>query len=75
MHVQLSDSAGIFFVFSGPKFGPISQWNLGNFFPNGAKKKSQSSKNFFLNIGIFIQSVHTHKQHCDVLLQFNRNSM
>ena len=51
---------GFFKVFSGAKIRPHSQWNLGAFSPNFSEKKSQSSKkNFFLKIGISIQSAHT----------------
>ena len=46
--------------FSGAKIGPHSQWDLGDFFPNFERKKSQSSS-----------QQHTHKLHGEVLLPFN----
>ena len=75
---------------SGAEFLPLSQWNLGNFFPSLKKKNPNLKKKrkrffFFLeysNSRIFIQSPHTHKLHWDNLLslhliffQFNCNSM
>ena len=69
--------------------GPLSQWDLGDFFPN-LKKNYQSQKNkqknvfFFFFFRIFIQSphTHTHKLHDDnllelnpIFLQFNGNGM
>ena len=65
--------------------GAVSQWDLGDFFPN-LKKKSQSQKKKkkkkkFL-FRILIQSPHTQKLHDDnllelhpIFLQFNGNSM
>ena len=56
----------------GPKFGPssgaeirpLSQWDLGDFFPqfekNSQSQKKKKKKNFFFRI--FIQSPHTHSQ-------------
>ena len=74
----------------GPKFAeirPLSQWDLGDFFPN-LKKKIPNLKIFFFFFffffRIFIQSphTHTHKLHDDnlpelhpIFLQFNANSM
>ena len=66
---------GICFVFSGAEIPPHSQWNLGDFLPIFLKKIPIFKKIFFLKIGIFMQSTHTHKLHGDVLLQFNGNSM
>ena len=68
------------FFFSGAEFQPLSQWDLGDFFPN-LKKKSQSQ--FFFRIFIhMIQSPHTHKLHGDnllslhlIFLQFNCKSV
>ena len=54
---------GFFLVSSGAEIRPLSQWDLGDFFPN-LKKKSQSQKKkkkiFFFFFRIFIQSPHTH---------------
>ena len=65
---------GFFGVFSGAKMWPHSQWNLGAFFPI-LKKNPNLQKEFFLKIGIFIQSTNTHMLHGDILLQLNDNSM
>ena len=59
------DARDIFPVFSGAEIQPFTQWNLGDFFPNIEKKSQSSKKIFFLKIGIFIQSTHTHKLHGD----------
>ena len=56
---------GFFLVSSGAEIRPLSQWDLGDFFPN-LKKKSQSqkqkkkNKKIFFFFRIFIQSPHTH---------------
>ena len=67
---QLSrDWAGIFLVSSGAEIRPLSQWDLGDFFPNLKKKFPISKKKkkkkikiffFFFFLRIFIQSPHTH---------------
>ena len=54
--------AGIFWCPRGPNFRPLSQWNLGDFFPNLKKKiqttkKKQKKNIFFLG---FSFSHHTH---------------
>ena len=53
---------GFFFVSSGAEIRPLSQWDLGDFFPN-LKKKSQSQKKkkkiFFF---FFLEFSHTHTQ-------------
>ena len=81
-----STHEGFFLVSSGAEIRPLSQWDLGDFFPN-LKKNSQSQKKkkiFFFFFRIFIQSphTHTHNLHDGNLLelhpifhQFNGNSM
>ena len=59
-----------FLVFSGAEYQPHSQRNLGEFFSNFEKKKSQSSKKIFFEDWDF-HSVNTHKLQGGVLLQFN----
>ena len=82
---------GFFLVSSGAEIRPLSQWDLGDFFPNLKKnfpisKKKKKKKNFFFFFffffRIFIQSPHTHKLHDNnllelypIFLQFNGNSM
>ena len=73
---------GFFLVSSGAEIQPLSQWDLGDFFPNLKKKipnlkKKKKKKNFF-----FLEFSHTHKLHNDnllelhpIFLQFNGNSM
>ena len=57
---------GFFLVSSGAEIRPLSQWDLGDFFPN-LKKKSQSQKKkkkfffFFLEFS-FSHHTHTHSQ-------------
>ena len=60
-------SQGFILVSSGAEIRPLSQWDLGDFFPN-LKKKSQSKKNNIFFFLIFIQSLHTHKLHGDNIL-------
>ena len=75
---------GFFSVSSEAEIRPLSQWDLGDFFPN-LKKNSQSQKKkfffFFLEFS-FSHPTHTHKLHDDnllelhpIFLQFNGNSM
>ena len=76
--VVLFQCWGIFWCTQGPKFGPIPNGiQVTDFFPN-FEKKSQSLIIiiifFFLKLG-FSFSLHTHKLHGDVLLQFNGNSI
>ena len=64
--------AGIFFVSSGAEIGPLSQWDLGDFFPN-LKKKSQSQKKTFFFFFFFLEfsfevTTHTLKLHDDNLV-------
>ena len=80
---------GFFLVSSGAEIRPLSQWDLGDFFPNLKKKipnlkKKKKKKFFFFFFRIYIQSphTHTHKLHDDnllelhsIFLQFNGNSM
>ena len=69
------NSSGIFFVFSGAEIRPHSQWNLGDFFFQILKNKSQSKKIFFfLKIGIFIQLTHT-RTRTSYMLTFSLNLM
>ena len=81
-------NTGIFLVSSGAEIRPLSQWDLGDFFPNLKKKFPISKKKkiffFFFFFRIFIQSphTHTHKLHDDnllelhpIFLQFNGNGM
>ena len=74
--------AGIFLVSSGAEIRPLSQWDLGDFFPNLKKKfpisKKKKKKIFFR---IFTHT-HTHTLHNDnllelhpIFLQFNGNSI
>ena len=75
------DGTGIFLVSSGAEIRPLSQWDLGDFFPNLKKKipnlkKKKKKKNFFFFFfffRIFIQSphTHTHKLHDDNLLELH----
>ena len=80
---------GFFLVSSGAEIRPLSQWDLGDFFPNlkknsqSQKKKKKKKKKFFY-FRVFIQSphTHTHKLHDDnllelhpIFLQFNGNIM
>ena len=77
--------AGIFFVSSGAEMRPLSQWDLGDFFPNLKKKFPISEKNFFFFFFLefsFSHHTHTHKLHDDnllelhpIFLQFSGNSM
>ena len=64
----MSRLQGFFFVSSGAEIRPLSQWDLGDFFPNlkkkkipnlKKKKKKKKKKNFFFFL-IFIQSPDTH---------------
>ena len=75
---------GFFFMSSGAEIRPLSQWDLGDFFPNLKKnpnlKKKKKKNFFFFFFRIFIQS--PHKLHDDnllelhpIFLQFNGNSM
>ena len=58
---------GFFLVSSGAEIRPLSQWDLGNFFPNLKKKNPNLKKKkkkkifffFFFFFRIFIQSPHT----------------
>ena len=61
-------------MFSGAEIRLHSQLNLGNFFPILKNNNTIFKKKYFVKIGIFIQSTHTHKLHDDILLQFNGNS-
>ena len=74
-----------FFVSSGAEIRPLSQWDLGDFFPN-LKKNSQSQKEIFFFFWEFSFShhthTHTHKLHDDnllelhpIFLQFNGSSI
>ena len=45
---------------SGPSGPLVFKWNLGDFFPNFEKKNPNLKNFFFMKIGIFIQSTHTH---------------
>ena len=57
----------IYLVFSGAKIRPLSQWNLGDLFPNSKKKKTIFKKNyFFLNF----HSITTHTSN-KVTFSFN----
>ena len=73
---------GFFLVSSGAEIRPLSQWDLGDFFPN-LKKKSQSKKKkkkkkifffffffFFLEFS-FSHHTHTHKLHDDNILELH----
>ena len=71
---------------SGAEIRPLSQWDLGDFFPNLKKKnpnlKKKKKKNFFFLEFSFSHHTHTHKLHDDnllelhpIFLQFNGNSM
>ena len=87
MRYILDRHQGFFLESSGAEIRPLSQWDLGDFFPN-LKKKSASQKKkkkifffFFLEFS-FSQYTHTHKLHDDnllelhpIFLQFNGNSM
>ena len=42
--IEGNHSTGIFLVSSGAEIRPLSQWDLGDFFPNLKKKNSQSQK-------------------------------
>ena len=58
---------GFFLVSSGAEIRPLSQWDLGDFFPNLKKKipnlkKKKKKIFFFFFFRIFIQSPHTHSQ-------------
>ena len=77
-----------FLVSSGAEIRPLSQLDLGDFFPNLKKKISQSQKKkkffFFLEFSHTHTHTHTytHKLHNDnlleshpIFLQFNGNSM
>ena len=91
LYYWLYTLTGIFFVSSGAEIRPLSQWDLGDFFPNLKKKNSQSQKKkkknffFFFFFQIFhsvTTHTHTHKLHDDnllelhpIFLQFNGNSM
>ena len=68
-----------FLVSSGAEIRPLSQWDLGDFFPN-LKKKSQSQKKkkkkkkkiFFLEFSFSHHTrTHTHKLHDDNLLELH----
>ena len=70
---------------SGAELRPLSQWDLGDFFPNLKKipnLKKKKKNFFFFFFRIFIQSPHTHKLLDDnllelhpIFLQFNGNNM
>ena len=62
---------------SGAEIRPLSQWDLGDFFPNLKKKFPNLKKIFFF---FFLEFSHTHKLHNDnllelhpIFLQFNGN--
>ena len=56
--LQGEQSQGFFLVSSGAEIRPLSQWDLGVFFPNLKKKsQSQKKKNFFFRI---FTHTHTH---------------
>ena len=77
-----SELAGIFFCFLRAEIRPLSQWDLGDFFPNLKKKNPNLKKKkkkkkiiffLFFFFRIFIQSPHTHshKLHDDNLLELH----
>ena len=58
-----------FLVSSGAEIRPLSQWDLGDFFPNLKKKiPNLKKKKFFFFFRIF---THTHKLHNDNLLELH----
>ena len=83
--MEARDFRDFFFVSSGAEIQPLSQWDLGDFFPNLKKKNpnlKKKKKKIFFFFRIFIQSPHTHKLHGGnllelhlIFLQFNGNSM
>ena len=86
---MIMNYTGVFFLgggSSGAEIRPLSQWDLGDFFPQFEKKISKKKKNFFFFFLEFSLSQHTHvyihKLHGDnllslnlIFLQFNGNSM
>ena len=55
---------------SGAEIRPLSQWDLGDFFPNLKKKIPISNFfYFFLNFHSVTTHTHTHKLHDDNLLE------
>ena len=75
---------GFFLVFSAAEIRPLSQWDLGDFFPNLKKKipNLKKRKRKCYSVILFSLSLHTHKLHGDsllllhlIFLQFNGNSM
>ena len=61
--------SGIFLVSSGAEIRPLSQWLLGDFFPNLKKKKFPNSIFFFFFfLNFHSVTTHTHKLHNDNLL-------
>ena len=75
-----------FLVSSGAEIRPLSQWDLGDFFPNLKKNPNLKKKKFFFFFFFlefsFSHHTHTHKLHDDnllelhpIFLQFNGNSM
>ena len=59
---------GVFLVSSGAEIRPLSQWDLGDFFPNLKKNfQSKKKKKFFLEFS----HTRTHKLHNDNLLELH----
>ena len=73
---------GFFLVSSGAEIRPLSQWDLGDFFPNLKKipisKKKKKKKKIFFFFFFFLEfsfshhtHTHTYKLHDDCLLELH----